>query len=103
MFADYCVDGNDKQFHHRSTTISVYGHSVHIPVLAAGRRCAKFSFQDLCGKAYGAADYIALGEMFTVVAIADVPVLTISNRNEVFIHCFLRCHTSFLVLSFIVA
>jgi predicted ATPase len=83
IFTGYCTNDHaiDRAF--RSTSIVVYGHDVHIPMLAVGRRCAKFSFHDLCGKPYGAVDYIALGNMFNVIAISDVPSMTLSNRNEV--------------------
>ncbi len=84
IFKGYCIEGSvDDLFFHRATSISVYGHSVRLPFLVAGRRCCKFSFGDLCGQAYGAADYIALGQMFHVIALSNIPTITLTNRNEV--------------------
>jgi hypothetical protein len=68
--------------HQIATDIIVYGHHLHIPCLIIGRRVAFFSFQDLCHLHYGAADYIALAQMFSVIAISNVPILTLQNRNE---------------------
>jgi predicted ATPase len=69
--------------HFRSVDMIVYGHVFHIPSLMNGRRIASFTFHDLCEKPYGAADFIALGKIFHVIAIKDIPKLTINQRNAV--------------------
>jgi predicted ATPase len=68
---------------HRLAELVVYGHRLRVPWLAAGRRCAKFTFTDLCSEAYGAADFIALGKLLNVVALTDIASFPIANRNEV--------------------
>ena len=72
------IDGKD----HRATTVSVYGHKLRINWLVNGRRSAKFSFSELCSEAYGAADFIALAQLLSTVAIKDVEQFQITNRNE---------------------
>lgn len=79
---DLTITNNSKN-DGRSLSLLVYGHQFDVPFVFSGRRVAKFSFSDLCSKAYGAADYIDLAQIFNVVGIFDVPRLEISNRNEV--------------------
>lgn len=66
----------------RSAELFVYGHRLFVPCLVTGRRVARFSFHDLCHRSYGAADYLALAECFSVVCLTDVPQLTLHQRNE---------------------
>lgn len=61
-------------------TISVRGHDVHIP--AAGQTLARFSFEELCAKPLGAADYIELARRFPTIFVDHVPTLDYSRRNE---------------------
>lgn len=42
----------------------------------------KVSFADLCAKANGAADYLAVAERFTTVFLSDIPIMGPHNRNE---------------------
>lgn len=44
---------------------------------------AKFQFRDLCSRALGAADYIELANIFPTIYLADVPQLSMQERNEV--------------------
>ncbi len=44
---------------------------------------AKFNFSQLCDDAVGAADYIAISQLFDIVYINKVPELTLNNRNQV--------------------
>ena len=67
-----------------SADLIVYGHKFHVPAIIHGRRTAKFTFQDLCNRAYGASDFIALSKLFHVICVTDVPSLSLSRgRDEV--------------------
>ena len=63
--------------------LNVFGHSLNVPEAVAGRRIARFTFQQLCDEALGAADYIHLAETFRIVFITGVPVMNLDCRNEV--------------------
>ena len=60
--------------------IDVKGHVFEIPNAAGG--VARVSFDDLCNKAYGASDYIALARRFHTLLIDDIPVMGFERRNE---------------------
>jgi len=68
---------------HRYLNLLVYGHVLQVPLHVAGRRTARFSFQAICGRAYGPADYIELARIYHVIFIEDVPKLDMSHKNEV--------------------
>lgn len=53
-----------------------------LPVPAATGGVAAFAFPELCGRALGAADYLALTERFHTVVLRGVPVFTPDKRNE---------------------
>ena len=61
-------------------TIMVRGHRFGIPQSAPS--AARFSFDDLCAKPLGAADYLALSTLYPTIFIDHVPVLDFSRRNE---------------------
>lgn len=61
-------------------TIKVRGHDVHIP--AASASVARFTFDELCAKPLGAADYIELASRFATIFVDHVPTLDYSRRNE---------------------
>ena len=59
---------------------------------------AWFEFSDLCNKALGAADYLAIGRAFHTVFLADIPKLTMQERDQVrrfitLIDSLYECHT----------
>ncbi|WP_323989169.1 cell division protein ZapE [Nguyenibacter sp. L1] len=58
-------------------TLQVMGRSVAVPV-AAGP-VARFTFADLCGRALGAGDYLALATRFAALVLDDVPRLGPDN------------------------
>jgi predicted ATPase len=66
-----------------SIQMSVFGHLITSTHTVAGRRIAKFTFNQLCDENLGAADYIHLSETFRIIFLSHVPILTLDNRNEV--------------------
>ncbi len=61
-------------------TLRVTGRDVEIPAFHNG--VARASFYDLCGRALGAADYLALAQAARVLVLDDVPRLSRQNYNE---------------------
>lgn len=53
-----------------------------IPVRAAARGVARFGFDELCAKALGAGDYLALAKRYHTVILSDVPSLGPENRDK---------------------
>ena len=64
----------------RATSLTVKGRNVPVP--AAARGVARFDFQDLCAKALGAQDYLAIATHFQTVILDNVPRMDESQRNE---------------------
>ena len=60
-----------------------FGHEVIVPRVLCGRPVAMFTFNYICGQAFGSVDYIEIAKRFSVVFLSHVPELSISNRNEV--------------------
>ncbi|XP_065057788.1 AFG1-like ATPase [Rhopilema esculentum] len=61
--------------------IPVFGRNVKIP-LACGK-VARFSFDELCKKPLGPADYLAISKEFGTVVISDIPQMDLRRRMEV--------------------
>ena len=61
-------------------TLTVKGHPVEVPQAAGG--VARFSFDDLCSKPLGAADYLAVAEQFHTVILENIPTMNVERRNE---------------------
>ena len=61
-------------------TLAVGSRQLSLPYVAGP--IARTSFADLCGKALGASDYLALADRFSVLALDAVPALTHDMRNE---------------------
>ncbi len=62
------------------TSLTVKGRSLTIP--RAARNVAWFGFADLCAKALGAADYLAIAERFAAVIVEGIPRLARERRDE---------------------
>ncbi len=60
--------------------LRVKGRKLRVPLQAAG--VARFSFDDLCVGAVGAADYLALANVFHTILIDNIPCLSPDKRNE---------------------
>ncbi|XP_027329869.1 AFG1-like ATPase isoform X2 [Abrus precatorius] len=61
-----------------SNTISVM--TLEVPESCQG--VARFTFEYLCGRPLGAADYIAVAENFHTVFISDIPVMSMRIRDK---------------------
>jgi len=60
--------------------LTVKGHAVRVPKAAMG--IARFSFDDLCGQALAAADYLRIAREFHTIILDHIPVMDYPNRNE---------------------
>ncbi|EED87509.1 predicted protein, partial [Thalassiosira pseudonana CCMP1335] len=85
-----------------SVILDVQGRQVFVPKASEEYGIARFSFYDLCGKAKGAADYLAIGERFHTVFIEDVPKLRYHEVNLVrrwitLIDALYECHVKMVV------
>ncbi len=54
----------------------------HVAVPRAAGTAARFAFHDLCEKALGARDYLAIAGRFDTLFVDHVPVMDDSRRNE---------------------
>jgi len=61
-------------------TLALKGRAVEVPEAAHG--VARFSFEDLCAKPLGAADYLKIAHVFHTVIIDGIPVMGPERRNE---------------------
>jgi len=64
----------------KPVTLTVKGHPVEVPQAASG--VARFSFEDLCSKPLGAADYLAIADEYETVILENIPKMTFERRNE---------------------
>jgi cell division protein ZapE len=64
----------------QETALEVQGRTLKVRRQAAG--VARFSFEELCAQALGAADYIEVAERFHTVILEGVPRLSPSMREE---------------------
>jgi len=58
------------------------GRRMHIP-LSAGRHCY-FTFEELCGKPVGSADYLGICRNFHTVFIQDIPCVNAANKSAAY-------------------
>ena len=65
------------------TQVEAQGRKVIVPRCAEMSDIAWFEFADLCNKPLGAADYLAIGRAFRMVFVANIPKLTIQDRDQV--------------------
>jgi cell division protein ZapE len=73
---------NDLTGHAQGTPmeLQVNGRTVILPQVANG--VALTSFWELCAKAFGPADYLAIAAAIRVLILRDIPQLSSSNYNE---------------------
>ena len=65
-----------------SLAVDGQGRSFQVPRAALTSRVARFTFSELCSAYVGAGDYAAIAKAFKWVFIEDVPVLGLTERNE---------------------
>jgi len=63
-----------------AVTLDVSGRALVVERQAAG--VARFTFEDLCARPLGAADYLEIAERFHTVLLEQIPELSPSNREE---------------------
>ena len=85
-----------------STTLSTQGRIIPVPKACLEYGIARFTFNDLCRQARGAADYLLIGEHFHTVFVEDVPSLTMNDVNLVrrfiiFVDAMYECHIKLIV------
>ncbi|XP_071487148.1 AFG1-like ATPase [Diadema antillarum] len=75
LFAKICArEGGEP----KEKILRVLGRDLLVP--QACGRVANFSFQDLCLKPLGAADYLAVGHNFDIVFVRDIPQMSLSSK-----------------------
>ena len=63
------------------TTLTTQGRKVKIPMACKPKSVCMFSFEDLCQKALGAADYLVIGQQFSTVIVYGIPKMTVNEIN----------------------
>ncbi|KAI5866686.1 AFG1-like ATPase-domain-containing protein [Durotheca rogersii] len=71
-------DPDDAQPHHPETQ-RVWGREIRVPRVSG--RCAWFTFEELIGRATGAADYLELMRCYDAFIVSDVPGMTFRERD----------------------
>ncbi|MFT5538554.1 MAG: cell division protein ZapE [Alphaproteobacteria bacterium] len=61
-------------------TLVVQGRELWVP--AAARGTARFTFEELCARPLGAADYLAIARVFHTLIIEQIPVLSPESRDR---------------------
>ena len=64
----------------RSVRLIVRGHALDVPAQAMG--VARLTFDDLCRRPLGAADYLALARSYHTILLEGVPVIPAERRDE---------------------
>jgi len=64
----------------RATQLDVQGRKLTVPREAAG--VARFTFEELCARPLGPADYLAIAARFHTVMIDRTPILTPDRRDQ---------------------
>ncbi|KAI5063698.1 hypothetical protein GOP47_0022245 [Adiantum capillus-veneris] len=63
------------------TTVPVmFGRTLEVPQSCSG--VARFSFEEICDRPVGAADYLAVARNFHTVFITGIPVMSMRNRDK---------------------
>jgi predicted ATPase len=66
-----------------TTSLLTQGRTVPVPMASLTTGVARFTFEDLCQKALGAADYLVIGQHFHTVFLENVPKLSLNEINYV--------------------
>jgi protein AFG1 len=86
----------------QSTTLTTQGRNITVPQASLQHSIARFTFDDLCRQARGAADYLLIGENFHTVFVEDVPMLTMNDINLVrrfiiFVDSMYECNVKLII------
>lgn len=63
--------------------LRMQGRVLHVPQAGKHTDVARFTFNDLCGKPLGAADYYAIASTFHTLFLEDVPQLELHQINHI--------------------
>ena len=63
-----------------SETLIVDGRSLKIPRVNQG--LVWFTFEELCGRSLGAADYLEIAARYHTLLLSDIPVMTLEQRDK---------------------
>lgn len=81
IFDQLCLEQKEKgDFPIESRSLRVFGRNVLVPI-ACGK-IARFTFEELCSKPLGPADFLALSREFDTVLIAKIPQLNLKRKME---------------------
>ena len=85
-----------------STKLTTQGRLVDVPKASMKYGVARFSFDDLCRQARGAADYLIVGDQFHTVFMEDIPTLTMNDINLVrrfilFVDSMYECQVKLII------
>ena len=64
-------------------TLKIGGRVLTVPLAGKSAKVARFTFDDLCGKPLGPADYLGIATTFHTVFLTDVPRLALNDINQV--------------------
>jgi protein AFG1 len=64
----------------RPQTLNVFGRALAVPWSANG--ACKFTFKELCDESLGPADYLTIASTYAIVAVAAIPVLRMSDKDQ---------------------
>lgn len=60
--------------------LKVWGRELLIP--ASGNGVARFTFEEFCGDALSAADYLEVTKEFGTIFIEDIPLLNLNSKDK---------------------
>jgi len=63
--------------------VETQGRKIVVPKAAQSSNIAWFKFSDLCDRPLGAADYLALTGAFHTIFVADIPRMTLQEKDQV--------------------
>jgi len=63
------------------STLETQGRTVQIPMACTSKSICMFSFEDICQKALGAADYLVIGQNFSTLYVYGIPTMTVNEIN----------------------
>lgn len=71
------VDPKDPLVHSR--TLTTWGREIRVPTSTS--KVAKWKFQNLCGQALSAADYLEITKNFGTIFVEDVPKMGLNQKD----------------------